>query len=460
MPESKIKKFPSLSTQGVIGLVVGIFLILYISLHFISYFTADRISIYEVTAGSLTESSHYTAMAIREEQIVTSEQSGELYLFQTDNSEVGANSNVYSIDTSGEIQDLLTASKSSSNDLSKEEKNRMVTTIREFIQSYSDKDFQSVYPFKESVSSKLSSSYNARTMSANSDMIQAAVDSGTYYLYQAPQSGLIVYTIDGLEGTTLDNFTSESFDVNGRVETDLSAQTSVSAGDNVYKLITSQDWSLVLEINDDMAEKLKDTSTIKITFDKDGASAWGVSSIVTKTGRNYLVLKLDDSMERYANDRFLSISLNLSNNSGLKIPNSAITEKTFFTIPIAYFMEGKDSDEPGLAVVQKNQSTEIVYPTIFYSNENYYYIDSSEIESGSMIQIPDSGDTYEVGSETADLQGVYCVNKGYAVFRRIDILYQNEDYAIVNANSSYGVSLYDRIVLQGDSVHDNQIIAN
>ncbi len=460
MPESNnIRRFPTLSTQGVIGLLVGIFLIIYIVFHFVSYFTADRISIYEVTAGTLQENSYYTAMAIREETIVTAEQSGELYLFQTDNSEVGVNSNVFSIDTTGEIQSLLTSAKSSANELSDEDKSRLVSTIRSFTQSYDDADFQSVYPFKESVSSKLSSSYNSRTMEANSETIQAAIDAGTYYLYNAPESGLVVYNIDGLEGTTLDNFTSESFDVNGRSETDLSTQTSVNAGDSVYKLVTSQDWSLVMEIDDETASDLADTSTIQITFNKDGASAWGRSSIVTKTGRNYLVLKLDDSMERYASDRFLSISLNLSNNSGLKIPNSAITEKTFFVIPISYFMSGNDSDDAGLAVVQKDQSTEIVYPIIFYSDDQYYYVDSTYISEGDVIQIPDSDETYEI-TETADLQGVYCVNKGYAVFRRISIIYQNEDYAIVESNTTYGLSLYDRIVLQGDNVEENQIISN
>lgn len=37
-----------------------------------------------------------------------------------------------------------------------------------------------------------------------------------------------------------------------------------------------------------------------------------------------------------------------------------------------------------------------------------------------------------VVSDVGVLEGVYCINQGYAVFRRIEILDQNEEYAIVS----------------------------
>ena len=58
------------------------------------------------------------------------------------------------------------------------------------------------------------------------------------------------------------------------------------------------------------------------------------------------------------------------------------------------------------------------------------------------------------------LQGVYNVNKGYAVFKQIEILYQNNDYSIIKTGTSYGISMYDHIVLQGNEVEENTIINN
>ena len=55
---------------------------------------------------------------------------------------------------------------------------------------------------------------------------------------------------------------------------------------------------------------------------------------------------------------------------------------------------------------------------------------------------------YTVG-EKASLEGVYCINKGYAVFRTISIIDQNEEYCIVEAGTRYGISQFDYIVLDG-----------
>ena len=49
-------------------------------------------------------------------------------------------------------------------------------------------------------------------------------------------------------------------------------------------------------------------------------------------------------------------------------------------------------------------------------------------------------------------------NKGYTQFRQINILYQNEEYALVEQGTSYGLTVYDHIVLNGSAVDEDQII--
>lgn len=56
------------------------------------------------------------------------------------------------------------------------------------------------------------------------------------------------------------------------------------------------------------------------------------------------------------------------------------------------------------------------------------------------------------------LEGVYCINQGYAVFRRIEILDQNEEYAIVSKNTAYGLARYDHIVRNADKVDEEEIL--
>nr|MCR5556493.1 hypothetical protein [Butyrivibrio sp.] len=50
------------------------------------------------------------------------------------------------------------------------------------------------------------------------------------------------------------------------------------------------------------------------------------------------------------------------------------------------------------------------------------------------------------------LVGVYNINKGYADFRQIKILYQNDEYSIVKSNTTYGLAVYDYIVLDSSLI--------
>ena len=53
---------------------------------------------------------------------------------------------------------------------------------------------------------------------------------------------------------------------------------------------------------------------------------------------------------------------------------------------------------------------------------------------------------------------VYNINKGYAVFKQINILTKNENYAIIETKTTYGISLYDHIALDGSKVKENQLV--
>ena len=86
------------------------------------------------------------------------------------------------------------------------------------------------------------------------------------------------------------------------------------------------------------------------------------------------------------------------------------------------------------------------------------YVDKSTFKEGDTILKPESTEKMTL-TETASLDGVYNVNKGYAVFTRINILCESEDYYIIEEGTSYGLSNYDHIALDGSTLQDNQIIS-
>ena len=101
-----------------------------------------------------------------------------------------------------------------------------------------------------------------------------------------------------------------------------------------------------------------------------------------------------------------------------------------------------------------------------FEDDDYYYIDPMEsdyttgntkLPIGTYLVQPDSQERVQVGN-TGVLKGVYNINKGYTQFRQINILYQNEEYALVEQGTSYGLTVYDHIVLNGSAVDEDQII--
>ena len=81
----------------------------------------------------------------------------------------------------------------------------------------------------------------------------------------------------------------------------------------------------------------------------------------------------------------------------------------------------------------------------------------SVLKVGDVLYKEDSTETLTV-SKQASLTGVYNINKGYADFKRIIVLYDNEEYSIVESNTQYGLRPYDYIALDASTVVADQFV--
>ena len=153
--------------------------------------------------------------------------------------------------------------------------------------------------------------------------------------YSSAQDGIVAYTIDGYEGLTSETFTEEDFDRTSYESTVIEDQTYVSLGSPVYKLITDDDWSVIVQLDDETAEELSEneTSTIKVRIDKDSETLNADFSLIQRGGKYYGCLEFNNSMIRYAEDRYLNIELILEDESGLKIPKTAVVTRNFSIVP-------------------------------------------------------------------------------------------------------------------------------
>lgn len=425
-----------------------------------TYFTSDSIAEYEVTQGNIATNNVYRGLIIRNETVVYAEQTGYINYYIASASKAGLDDIVYSIDTSGDMAKEINDSGSDENAITSEMIEYATSTINDFSSNYNNNDFTKVYSFKEDLSSTLTQKLNQNALSTLSESIGTAVANNTFYTFKSQAAGIISYDIDGFEGVTCDNFTVDQYDATDVESANLSLNTEVNQLDPVYKVVTDENWNVLINISDDVAEALNDKTVVKVRFCDDDFTATVSFDILKKDGQYFLKLNFKNSMIRYIGERFTNIELVLNSDSGLKIPNSAITTKEFYTIPKEFFTAGNDSSDLCLMIkdTKKTDSVNLVTPTIFYETDYDYYIDSEDVSKGDVLVKSDSSNTYAVGADTDELTGVYNINKGYAVFKQINILSSNDDYTIVETKTSYGISLYDHIALDGSSVTENQTI--
>lgn len=432
-----------------IGAVIFGALFIYLIIVLVMYVMTDRISTYMVTMGTLSANESCTALAIRSEQVVTATAGGSVSYFTQDGSKVSKDSYVCSIDDSSETQSQDTAKT----ELTSDDLEQIRSLASAFSGAYRDSNFQDVYDFRYSLESSVI------------NITDASVVTGTPV--KAPSDGVISYTYDGLESLTPDDVTAADFDESAHTSTRLRTSSPVNAGDQLFRVVTSDTWELMFPVSDRLYASLASRTTVKICFEKDGITETGDLSLKDIDGTHYAVVTLYSGMVRYCDDRYLDIELVTNTVTGLKIPISSIVNKEFYTIPTSFaVVGGDDGDTTGFLRRtiddSGNSTTEFVEADLYekITNDNgveVYYVDENTFSAGDVIQLTDSSQTYTIG-DAAVLEGVYCTNLGYAQFRKVDILDQNEEYAIVNENTDYGISQYDYIVRDGMSVDESQIL--
>ena len=463
-----------------IGTIMFGILFIYMSFSAILYFTTTHIESYQVTSGPLSRNETYTGLAIREETVCTAPSSGYITYYAREGSKINASGAVYGLSS--------TKKSTSTASLATEELLKIRNDMMSFSKGFNSSKFNNTYSFKyelkgnilqyaeseKSSSAPLTSDeYGESDDSSGEDNItNSNVYAGNESICQSQSDGIILYSTDNYEGKTIDTVTAEDFDQNSYHETDLKTSDSVQSGDDVYTIITDERWSLLIPLSDKQAEKLKDRSTIRVKFLKDDMTQNGDFSIITIDGGKYGQIDFNKGLIRYASDRFLDIELVTNTVVGLKIPLSSIVTKDFYVVPSR--MATTQNNETGFMLASGNKDSGTFKSVSIYASVEdasvsklatdgsedqpmIYYIDKSSFKEGDALIDPDTGEKYIIG-ETDTLEGVYCINKGYAVFRRIEILDQNEEYAIVSKNTSYGLARYDHIVRNADKVKEEDIL--
>ena len=459
MARNNVIVFPKQSKFN-IAVIIILAVLVYMAVCIYSFFSKEHIVSYEVREGVLVDDSRYEAVIIRNEQLVNSKAAGYVNYFMAEREKVGVGNLVYTLDESGTILDYMEALEAGDNSLGTAVMDEFRDTLDDFVQKYDREDLTSLYQLNNSLRNQTQKIANTQLLSKLSS---ASSLNGLVQYYRADQAGNLVYWKDGLENLQLSEVTAKLFKKEEYAVTYMMGNQLVTAGDAVYKLYDSEKWSIAFVMEDkEKAQKYLEEEVLEVRFLKNDIKLWGTVSLLQNTaGETVVALAFQSGSINFATDRFVEIEIGMEDETGLKIPVSAIAQKEFFLVPQeyvayveeerAYYIYIETYMENGTKTIQKHE----VSPASL--KEEQYYLDDVKLSVGTRLAKLNSSDVYTVSQKGA-LTGVYNINKGYADFKQITVKDQNASYAIVASNTQYGLNVYDYIVLNASAVSENDFV--
>ena len=451
-----------------IGLLIFLIIFIYLMIFVIRYLTSDTIRIYEVQDGTMSSSSNYTGLILRDEQICSASESGYLNYYAPDGTRVSVGSLMYTIDETGRMAEMLRDLETGNDVVSNDTVHNIRGQLSAFSSSYDPTAFSNVYSLGTRINQSLGTGISEETLNT---LIESSEENLNFSRHYSEQSGVVTFRTDGYEAYTPSDVTEELLDAGSYSQTVYAPGDLIESGSPVCKIITNEEWDIVIPISSEDAVALEDDSIVSITFNDTKITVNAeYSTVIGADGEVYARLHLYKYMIRYCDRRYVDITLNIPGATGLKIPTTSVVTRDLFVIPTEYLITNTTTDDEGNQRTSEvfrvqtyddagNMSVTDVEAGIFLERDGLYYVGTDSFNAGDVLQSADGTQTYTVSS-TQPLQGVYNVNRGYAVFRLVEILAENNEYYIVSDSTPYGLSVYDHIILNATLADEDQILFN
>lgn len=445
-----------------VGMIIFGIIFLYILFNIFAYLRRDRVQFYEVVEGGIVNNKQYTGLILRDEQVRNAQNSGYINYYLREGKRASVGTRIYSLDETGRLDSLLKENGIENQALPDENLADLKKQLSSYVLSMSDEKFDSIYDARYSLEASV---MEYSSFSALDQLDKISQDSSLVFeQVRSDTAGVVSYGIDSYESLQPSDIEAESFNKANYTKNIHKSGDLIESGTPAYKIASSENWSIVFPLSNDDASLYADKTSLSVDFkDYDLKTTADYSTFTGKDGAVYGKLDMNRYMAQFIMDRFIDFEIEQLQAKGLKIPVSAVTEKNFYMLPKSYAAQGGDSMDIGFnkEIYDANGTSILFVPAnIGFEDDEFYYIavdEEGDFKAGDYIVRPESSDRYQIG-RTSSLKGVYNINKGYTVFTQVEILDSNSEYYTIKNNVTYGLSVYDHIVLDASSVGEGQLL--
>ena len=132
------------------GIVIFGLISIYLLINIVIYFTTERTAFYEVISGSNAQEANvsYNGIAIRNEIVQSARDSGYIDYYVREGSRVSLNTTLYSIDSTGELNTLLSEASKKNPKLSSDNIDTLAGLISDYCNNYDEMNYSEIYNFR------------------------------------------------------------------------------------------------------------------------------------------------------------------------------------------------------------------------------------------------------------------------------------------------------------------------
>ncbi len=474
-----------------IGFIIGIIYLISIVLE-----TSQKpaISYQSVQTGVIDNSDLFEGIIVRNEQVIKNSKQGNMYLIAGEGDKIKKNGQVYQILDPLEAAILEKDIQNVESDIEKvQDKRDGISYLQNEIQAINNNIntsmeiyyaqtkpgvLQETHELKKQLEHDIAKrkSVHMKDNAAALNELQGQKEdlsvrvSGNETIYKALEPGIISYYMDGAEDKfapdKIDQITEK--DIKEKYKSiSTTANQIIEANAPAYRIIKDNTWKVVCFMPESWAENFKPGQKHEFTLIDDNSVEFTlkVEENTPQEKNHKVVFTSNEQLDAFANARTISFKSLQYMYEGLKIPNSAVTERNLIKLPSEYIVASED----GKGVMK---SSGVAGESVFlkldvqYADENGYThilqkIGQNEgLKLGDTISHPSNADKLYAVSEVSTVKGVYAVNGRITRFKPVEIVAQNEEHLIVTSYSSNGLKQFDQIVTNPKNIQEEELLRN
>ncbi len=277
-------------------------------------------------------------------------------------------------------------------------------------------------------------------------------------------SGIVSYHIDGFE----EIYTHEQISNIGLKEIDkkykmdvLGQIRSVEADDTIAKVVKSNTWYLVFEIENEKIKEIKEKTYHKTYVMNNGKPKeiyFFVDRIEKDAEKSKVVFRSTKYVQEYLKSRTLEFKLHNEVYKGYKIPTSTIVDKEVLIIKKGFY-NMKDEHTYILLKKMGERKVELEINAYMKNNGDIYILENeNKVNEGDLLENED-GNIYQI--KRGKIKGVYATNYGFTTFKEITInesISKELGITILNVKDNKHIRRYDTIAKNGNEITENEKI--